>query len=223
MEPQIVKIISTTPVTHNVKRFTVERPGQLDFVPGQAADLSINHPDWKDLLRPFTFTGLPDWDHIEFTIKIYPDHHGVTEQLGKLKSGDELILHDVFGAIHYYDKGMFIAGGAGVTPFIAILRQLKQQGKLAGNTLLFSNNKMEDIILKDEFSDMLGDRFINTLSQEKVDGYYHGIIDEQYLRDMVKDFNQYFYLCGPDPMVEDIQRTLHRLGAPKEKVIVEQF
>ena len=160
---------------------------------------------------------------LEFTIKIYPDHHGVTEQLGKLKSGDEFIAHDVFGAIHYYDKGMFIAGGAGVTPFIAILRQLNQEGKLDGNTLLFSNNKMEDIILKDEFSDMLGEKFINTLSQEKVDGYGHGIIDEHYLREKVKDFNQYFYLCGPDPMVEDIQRTLYRLGAPKEKVIVEQF
>jgi len=223
MEPQIVKIISAEPVTHNVRRFKLERPADLDFVPGQAADLSINHPDWKEQLRPFTFTGLRHWDHIEFTIKIYPDHHGVTEQLATLGRGDELLLHDVFGAIHYYDKGTFIAGGAGVTPFIAILRQLQQESKLDGNTLLFSNNKLEDIILKDEFSNMLGNNFINTLSQQEVDGYDHGIIDEQFLRDKVKDFNQYFYICGPDPMVEDIQRILSRLGAPEEKVIVEQF
>jgi predicted ferric reductase len=44
---------------------------------------------------------------------------------GKLKHGDELIIRDVWGAIEYKGEGVFIAGGAGVTPFIAILRQLQ--------------------------------------------------------------------------------------------------
>ena len=74
--------------------------------------------------RPFTFTSLPGDDHLEFTIKCYTDHDGVTNQLGQLKAGDELLLHDIWGAIHYTNEGTFIAGGAGITPFIAIFRQL---------------------------------------------------------------------------------------------------
>src|SRR5690349_11905197 len=109
MEPAIVKILKVEPVTHNVRRFTLERPEGLTFVPGQAADISINTPEMKDEKRPFTFTGLAEWDHLEFTIKIYTDHNGVTNHLGKLKAGDQLIIHDVFGAIRYYGEGVFIA------------------------------------------------------------------------------------------------------------------
>jgi len=223
MEEQIVKISQVEHVTHDVKRFKVERPKGLEFIPGQAADISINTPEWKKEKRPFTFTGLNDWDHLEFTIKIYNDHNGVTQQLGKLKAGDELILHDVFGAIHFYGEGTFLAGGAGVTPFIAIFRKLEKEKKLDKNTLIFSNKTEKDIILRDEFTRMLGNRFINTLTQEKTTVFDNRKIDERYLSEKIKDFEQYFYLCGPDPMVEDLQQLLLKLGAEKDKIIVEQF
>ena len=119
-EEHIVKILETEYVTHNVKRFKLSKPDSYKFKPGQATDIVINLPGWKEERRPFTFTGLNDWDTLEFTIKIYNDHNGVTNELGKLHAGDELILHDVFGAINYKGEGVFIAGGAGVTPFIAI-------------------------------------------------------------------------------------------------------
>ncbi len=129
MEEQFVKILSTENLTHNVRRFTLTKPESYQFKPGQATDIVINLPEWKKERRPFTFTSLNDWDHLEFTIKIYSDHDGVTNELGKLKAGYELILHDIFGAINYKDEGVFIAGGAGVTPFIAIFRQLQKDGK----------------------------------------------------------------------------------------------
>src|SRR6266516_5523661 len=110
----IVKIISIEPVTHNVKRFTVEKPPGYSFKPGQATEVSINTPSLKEEKRPFTFTCLPESENLEFTIKIYDDHDGVTKALGKLKEGDELIIRDVCGAIIYNGPGIFIAGGAGV-------------------------------------------------------------------------------------------------------------
>ena len=223
MEQIIVKITAIDNLTHNVKRFIVERPAGYGFIPGQATDVSINTPDWKDELRPFTFTGLNTWDHLEFTIKIYPDHHGVTEQLGKLKHGDELILHDVFGTIQYRGEGIFIAGGAGITPFIAIFRQLYEEGQLGKNKLIFSNRKAEDIILSDQLTDWFGKNLINTLTREETARYDHSRINKNYLAKNIKDFSQYFYICGPDPMVEDIQRILIDLGADSNKIIREQF
>ena len=223
MEPTVCKILKIEPITHNVKRFTIEKPADLTFVPGQAADVSINLPEWKEQLRPFTFTGLNDWKDLEFTIKIYNDHKGVTEQLGKLKAGDALVIHGVFGAIHYYGEGTFIAGGAGVTPFIAIFRQLKKENKLGKNTLVFSNKTEKDIILKDEFTQLLNSRFINTLDGEKSPKYDFGTIDKKYLSAKINDFGQYFYICGPDPMLEAIQKILVDLGARKERVIMEKF
>ena len=222
-EEHIVKILETEYVTHNVKRFKISKPENYVFTPGQATDIVINLPEWKKERRPFTFTCLNDWDHLEFTIKIYGDHEGVTNKLGTLKVGDELIVHDIWGAIHYKGEGVFIAGGAGVTPFIAIFRQLYKDKKVGSNKLIFSNKTSGDIILKDEFEKILGNNFINTLTDENIGKYDHHIIDENYLKEKIKNLDQYFYICGPDPMIEAVSKNLQSLGVKKEKIIIEEF
>jgi ferredoxin-NADP reductase len=217
-----VKIISIESVTHNVKRFTLEKPKDYSFNPGQATEVSINTPELKEERRPFTFTCLPEDDHLEFTIKIYTDHDGVTNALGKLNAGDELIVRDVWGAIEYKGEGIFIAGGAGVTPFIAIFRHLHKEGKVSSNKLIFSNKTSKDIILKDEFETILGDNFINILSEEKETNYEHGRIDEDYLKKKIDNFKQHFYICGPDAFVKDISDALGKLGADVDRVVFEK-
>ncbi|QOR75546.1 MAG: flavodoxin reductase [Thermoflavifilum sp.] len=221
MEEHIVKILSIQRVTHNVKQYRVEKPAGYKFVPGQATEVAIHKPGWEQERRPFTFTSLNDWDFLEFTIKSYHDHAGVTHQLDSLQPGDELILHDVWGAIQYKGEGVFIAGGAGVTPFIAIFRQLYADGKLGNNMLIFSNKTKADIILEDEFRKMLGDRFINTLTQERAEGYDFGKINAEYLKQKIHNFHQHFYVCGPDQMVQDIKSALVQLGASEAAVVVE--
>ena len=57
-EQHIVKIRSIEPVTHDVKRFTIEKPGGYSFIPGQATELTINKEGWTDKRNPFTFTSL---------------------------------------------------------------------------------------------------------------------------------------------------------------------
>ena len=222
MEEHIVKILKIENVTHDVRRFTVSKPDEYGFIPGQATEVSINTKLLKNEKRPFTFTSLNDWPTLEFTIKIYTDHHGVTEELGKVNEGDELIIRDVWGAINYKGPGVFIAGGAGVTPFIAILRQLQKENKLNGNHLIFSNKTEKDIILKDEFEKTLGENFYNTLTKEKNDKYDHRRIDETLLKELVKDFGQNFYICGPDLFVKNISDTLTKLGAKPDLVVFEK-
>ncbi|HEY4194523.1 MAG TPA: FAD-binding oxidoreductase [Mucilaginibacter sp.] len=217
-----VKIISTEYVTHNVKRFVVEKPKDFQFEPGHATDLSINEPEWKDNKHPFTFTGLNDEPHLEFTIKIYDNPEGVTHHLGQLKPGAELIISDAWGAIEYKGPGYFIAGGAGITPFIAILRQLHKDGKLDGNALFFSNKTDQDIILKDELEAMLGANAHFTITSQKDSKYDKRRINADYLKTEVKDFKKHFYICGPDEMVKEISETLEKLGAKPDAVIFEK-
>jgi len=212
-EQHIVKILSVEAVTHDVKRFRVEKPADYRFLPGQATEVTVHQEGWLDKRNPFTFTSLNAEDALEFTIKIYDDHQGVTHQLGQLTPGDELILHDVWGAIQYKGEGTFIAGGAGVTPFIAIFRQLHEDKKIGTNQLICSNKTEADIILKEEFTDLLGANFINVITGEHASGYHHGRIDEAYLKDRITDFSQQFYVCGPDQMIDSIQQALKNLGA----------
>ena len=222
MKNYIVKIISVEPVTHDVKRFTIQKPEGYKFTPGQATEVSINTLALKNEKRPFTFTSLNDNEHLEFTIKIYDSHNGVTKELGKLKHGDELIIRDVWGAIEYKGEGVFIAGGAGITPFIAILRQLHTENKIASNKLIFTNKTESDIILKQEFDEILGKNFINTLTDEKKEGYENRMIDAAFLKEKIDDFTQHFYVCGPPPFVKAISKALTILGAETDAVVFEK-
>jgi len=221
MEEQIIKILDIEPVTHDVKRFRVEKPKGYKFIPGQATEVSINTTALKDEKRPFTFTGLNTESYLEFTIKIYPSHKGITNELGKLKTGAELIIRDVWGAINYKGKGVFIAGGAGVTPFISILRDLKTKNEVSGNILVFANKSKSDIILEKEFKKMLGEAFINILSDEDVKGYSHGMINEDFLKANINDFGKNFYVCGPPPMMDAVLKQLANLGAPDDLITME--
>lgn len=212
-------------VTHDVRQIRLEKPEGFTFTPGQATEVAVDREGWRDEKRPFTFTSLSTDPYLEFVIKIYPDHEGVTDQIGRLSRGDKLIIGDPWGTIEYKGEGVFLAGGAGVTPFIAILRDLHQRGEIRNNQLIFSNKTERDIILKEEFETILGDQFINVITQEKPTGdhiFLDGVIDKAFLKSQIEDFGQAFYVCGPDPFNKAIMAALEDLGASPEALIFEK-
>jgi ferredoxin-NADP reductase len=223
MEQHLVKIRSISKVTHNVFSIVTAKPQAYSFRPGQATEVSINKSGWQNEKRPFTFTCLPDDDYLEFTIKTYPSHRGVTNELLQLKQNDELILNDVFGAISYKGEGVFIAGGAGVTPFISIFRFLKSKNEIGNNKLIFANRTEGDIILKQEFEKLLGERFINILSAENTAGYAHGYITKEFLKANITNLNKRIYLCGPEPMMAAVEEQLSNLNVDPTSIIKEEF
>jgi len=223
MRQHLVKIKSIQHITHDVLQIVTEKPQQYKFTSGQATEVAINKKGWLNEKRPFTFTSLPDNDYLEFTIKTYPSHEGVTNELLKLKKDDELILHEVFGAIGYKGEGVFIAGGAGVTPFISIFRYLQSKKETGNNRLIFANKSKEDIILAREFENILGNNFINILSDEEVNGYAHGLITEEFLKPFIKSSIKYVYVCGPPPMMEAIEKQLKNLNVDEKQIIKEEF
>lgn len=218
-----VKITGIHKITHDVLEIRTEKPEGFEFTPGQATEVFVQKPGWENEGRPFTFTCLTNDNYLEFNTKVYPERKGVTNELLSLKEGDSLILNDIFGEIAYKGEGVFLAGGAGITPFIAILRELRVEGKLGNNKLIFANKTKADILHEDEFKGMLGNNFINILSDENAEGYDHGYVDESFLKQHISDFSCWFYLCGPPPMMDAVRELLFRLGVQKDKLVEEAF
>jgi ferredoxin-NADP reductase len=224
LERHIVKILNVNNITHDVKRFEVEKPHNYKFIPGQATEVAINKKGYEQIRKPFTFTSLNEWENLEFIIKIYKHHNGFTKMLDSLKKDDELIIHDVWGEISYKGEGIFIAGGAGITPFIAILRELEKNNKTGGNKLIFANKTKADIILEEEFKRFLKNNFINILSDEKAEGYKSGFISADLIRNNLNGNNaNKFYLCGPMPMMEAVEKQLENLKIKNTDIIKEGF
>jgi ferredoxin-NADP reductase len=224
-----LKINDIQPVTHDVRQYTYEKPDGYEFEPGQATEVSIDKEGWRDANHPFTFTSLNEDPDLQFTIKSYPvenypDHKGLTEQIGQLEVGDAFIIDDPWGTIQYQGPGVFIAGGAGVTPFIAIFRKLYKDGEIGGNRLIFSNKSDNDIILQDEFKKILGDNFLNVITDEPTDDYMFldGFMDKAFLEEQIDDFDQPFYVCGPPNFMDAMLGALKELGADPDGLVFEE-
>ena len=222
MGKYIVKVLETEYLNLDVKRFVGERPLDYKFIPGQGTEVAINKANWDTQFRAFTFTNLESDTHLEFIVKIYKDHNGVTNELGKVNAGGELIIQEAFGAITYQGPGVFLAGGSGITPFLSIFRKLHKEKTIAGNRLIYSNRTEEDVILVDELNIMLGEQLIYFFSHENTIGFTHHQIDRNYLIEAIRSFDQYFYVCGPEPFVKAISKILVDLGVQANALVVEQ-
>lgn len=217
-----VTILMTEFVTHDVKRFILSKPAGFTWLPGQGVELAINQPQWQEQgSRPFTQTCLANDKVLEFTIKRYADHHAVTDKLHTLQAGDELVMSEPFGAINYKGPGTFIAAGAGLTPFLAIIRQLVVENKLRGNRLIYSNKSPSDMICEKELRHAFGNECILTCTREQAPGYDNRRIDKAYLAEKISDFNQHFYVCGPDEFVKEVNKALTELGASANLLVFE--
>ncbi|HKL24492.1 MAG TPA: 4a-hydroxytetrahydrobiopterin dehydratase [Candidatus Nanoarchaeia archaeon] len=222
-----VRILKKEFITHDTLSFIIEKPENYEFIPGQATLVSLaSDPENK---RPFTFTSLNNDKILEFIIKIYPKHKGLTEKISKAEPGDELIIENPWGAIQYNGEGVFIAGGTGITPFISILRDLYKKGELKDNKLIFSNKEKKDIILEKELINMFSkkpENLILTLTRDTKDDknnlYENRKINKEFLKEKISDFSQKFYVCGPEKFTKDIKNYLKELSANVQEIIIEE-
>ncbi len=217
-----VSLLMSQFVTHDVKHFIVSKPAGVAVAPGQGVELAIDRPGLREQGRPFTPTGLVDDRVLEFTIKAYPGHAGVTQALHQLEPGAELLMSEPFGTISYQGPGVFIAGGAGITPFLAILRGLARKGELDGQTLMFSNKTPRDVICEKELRHLLGERCILLCTGAAAPGYEHRRVDRAFLEERIGDFKQRFYVCGPPPFMEAVNGALTEMGASAESLVFER-
>jgi NAD(P)H-flavin reductase len=61
------------------------------------------------------------------------------------------------------------------------------------------------------------------LSEEKAEGHEHGLITKSLIEKYVDNFNQHFYVCGPDPMVEMVLKHLSELGVEYKSIVHEDL
>lgn len=217
----VIELLHTTQLTPDTKQYVFSRPDDYGFTPGQATELALEMDGWRDEGRPFTFTGHPDAPVLVFTIKSYFDHDGVTKKLWSLNPGQTVNIGDAWGAIEPKGAGVFLAGGAGITPFIAVLDELERSNSLKGSQLIFANATHRDIILRPRFEQMDGleTKFI-TDDGDHADRA--GRLDGAAIDALVSDFSQRFYVCGPPKMEDSIVEHLKWKGVSEERIVREE-
>jgi ferredoxin-NADP reductase len=124
-----------------------------------------------------------------------------------------------------------IAGGSGVTPFRAFVREATRRGLETRITILYSVRTAKDVIFNEEFRRLERDnphfKFHVTCTRLAEGDPWpgrRGRIDAAWIKQqMVDAAGTYFYACGPNSLVEFAEGLLFELGLEKSRMKTEKW
>jgi glycine betaine catabolism B len=125
-----------------------------------------------------------------------------------------------------------IAGGSGVTPFRAFVREATRRQLKTEITVLYSVRTTNDIIFNDEFRQLEQENpnfnFYVTCTRLVPEDPWsgrRGRINADWIKEHIHDLpNTFFYACGPNELVEATEALVrHELQVPKPQMKTEKW
>jgi len=205
----------------------------VDFKTGQF--ITVCWPDTPNYKRAYSLSSSAlDRGFYEITVK--RDGKMGTRIVDWAKVGDKMgVLPPVgkFLPVYEPDKHLIcIAGGSGVTPFRAYVREATRRKLETKITVLYSVRTTNDIIFNEEFHKLQLDNprfnfFVTCTRLHPEDSWTgrRGRITAEWVKEHIHDLaNTVFYACGPNELVEFAEHVvLADLKVPKEQMKVEKW
>ncbi len=205
----------------------------VDFKTGQF--ITVYWPDEPSYKRAYSLSSCAlDRGFYEFTVK--RDGKMGTRLVDWIKPGQRLMVLPPTGKfLPAYEPNkhlLCLAGGSGVTPFRAFVREATRRKLETRLTVLYSVRTTNDIIFDSEFRDLEHQNphfsyFVTCTRLHPEDPWTgrRGRITAEWVKEQVTDLaNTVFYACGPNELVhfaEDI--VINKLGVAKEQMRVEKW
>ncbi|WP_281974315.1 FAD-dependent oxidoreductase [Halobacillus litoralis] len=147
-----------------VYTFLFEKDKDLSWNEGQHGLFTITHKKMKDSIRPFSVASSPSEGVVRITTKIDEEPSEFKKALLELEEGMRIKMIGPVGSFYLKDETprLFMAGGIGITPFRAILKQLEAEGNRGGkpSELLYVDSQ-EAHLYKDELDELARDTSID--------------------------------------------------------------
>jgi ferredoxin-NADP reductase len=234
---QIATVRALHDETPNVKTISLAVPGWQSHKPGQHVDVRLTAEDGYQAQRSYSIGSAPNEQAtVDLTIERVPDGEVSPFLHDEVLVGDKFELRGPIGGYFVWDGTasdplLLIAGGSGVVPLMAMVRQRAHVGSTAPCTLLYSSRTADDIIYADELDRLAarndGFRLAHTLTRSQPPGWagYARRIDRQMLSEVLGAAagNTQVFVCGPTPLVESVAEGLVGIGLAPGQVKTERF
>jgi len=235
IEEAVVEVVSNENVTHDMRHLVVRliEPASIKFFPGQYVDF---HVPGTEETRSFSMANISSLEsgQLEFVIKVYPN--GLFSEFldTDVKPGDRLDITGPFGVFTLRDAPdsdiVFVGGGAGMAPILALLRSMASRGIQRKATYYYGARRRRDLCFEEELRQlerMLPSfRYVPALSEPGDDAGWDGEVG--LITDVLRRAENNLaradaYVCGPPPMVEAALELLPRLGVAEKRVFYDKF
>jgi predicted ferric reductase len=202
------------------------------FKPGQFGWLTLWGSPFQITGHPFSFSSSAAAadGRVEMTIRNLGDF---TSGIAKVPPGRRVFLDGPYGAFTAdsapADMLVLIAGGVGITPMMSIVRTFADNGDKRPVLLFYGSRNYEEITFREELEALTSrlDLTVVHVLQNPDDGWTgeRGFIDADLFRRHLPPryaAHEYF-ICGPDAMMDAIERALSGLEVPMSRYHSERY
>jgi predicted ferric reductase len=231
------RVASVEPLATTTWRVVLEpEPGStmLRFRAGQFAFFTIADNPFSLEQHPYSVASSARRDdHLELAIKELGDH---TSTIGQVPSGSRAFVDGPYGSLQLRDRDeaagarlLLVAGGIGITPVMSMVRTLRDDRSKTPITLIYANQRAEDIAYRDELDEIARDiplTVVHVLADpdDGWDGEREFVTRELIRRHVDGTFADLrCVVCGPPPMMEAVEQALVDLGVPLRQIESERF
>lgn len=169
---------------------------------------------------------------LDFLIKVEPSGRW-GHQFDSVSPGMQLGIQGPFGSFIFPVRPperhfLFIAGGTGIAPIRAMIRQALLRGQEGRMRLLYSAKTADDFAYLPELGEMAANDGLDLrlhVTREAPETWQgeRGRIKAAQLAPLIDDTATLCFVCGPEAMVAEVPRALMELGIDRSRVRLEEW
>jgi len=234
---QLATVAALHDETPRVKTLSLSVPGWMTHRPGQHVDVRLTAEDGYQAERSYSIASAPsEQPSIELTVERVADGEVSPFLHDELLLGDRFEVRGPIGGYFVWDAAaadplLLIAGGSGIAPLMAMMRQRARVASRAPCTLLYSSRTPDDVIYASELAQLAGRddglRVLHTFTRIQPAGWtgFARRIDAAMIGEVLLTTGRMAqaFVCGPTPLVETAAESLVGLGLAPGQVKTERF
>jgi ferredoxin-NADP reductase len=233
---QLADVTALVDQTPRIRTIQLDAPGWPGHLPGQHVDVRLTAEDGYRAERSYSIATPADGTRLSITVERIEDGEVSTYLAGELQPGDKLELRGPIGGFFVWEpsKGgplLLVAGGSGIVPLMAMLRDRVAMRSWVAVRLLVSSRSWDDVVYRTELEeigrDEMGIEIVQTLTRSRPPDWpgYDRRVDRMMLEEIAWPATDgpLCYVCGPTGFVETVASALVDLGHAPDLIRTERF
>ena len=205
----------------DIYTFIFESEEGLRWKAGQHGVFSIVHKKIPKPTRPFSVASIPEENMVKITMGIGDNPSEFKKAMLELSQGMKISMRGPIGPMYISDDSpaLLIAGGIGITPFRAMVKEAEKRNKRINDLTLLYIDSRESFLYQDELDEVAKNTSIHVTFLTSRDRLYQEIDN---FTSMHKNNGKY-YISGTKSMVDSVFAYLKGKNIEKRNIKKDVF